>query len=116
MCRILYAVLQVTKLYTFSYSAEFFGWIDRAYTPPTYANLVPLTVQKGGSVILECSPNTTESLEGRSPQLDSTVATLSLPSGNILVPDVQEDVNMSCVWPLREAQTRHFIISVSPGK
>ena len=100
----------------FLHSAEFLGWIDRGYPPPTDANTVTLIVQKGGSVILECSPNTTESLKGRIPQLEAKIATLSLPSGNVLVPDVQEDVSISCVWPLQEAHTRHFHISVSPGE
>ena len=97
-------------------STEFLGWVDRAYPGPTHGDSVSLTVQKGGSVILECSPNTTESLEGMAPRVEARTPTLSLPSGSLLLQDVQEDTNVSCVWPLQEAQTRHFTISVYAGE
>jgi hypothetical protein len=97
---------------------KFLGWIDRTYPPHTHANTVSLSVGKGGSVLLECSPNTTESVEeGWTPQLDPDIKnTFPLPSGSVLVTDVQEDVNVSCVWPLRQAVSRLFHITVSHGE
>ena len=108
--------MQTAPSHNVSHSTEFLGWIDKVYPPPpTDANSVTLIVQKGSSVILECSPNTTESLNRQTPQLDNKTAVHLLPSGNVLVPDVQEDVSISCVWPLHPPQTRNFHISISSG-
>lgn len=105
---------------THFYASEFFGWIDRAYPTNSDTDIVNLTVSKGGSVILECLPNTTESLEGNTTAWlkQNKMATTLLSSGNMLVRDVQEDANFSCVRALRQAKTRTFIVKVSepPGE
>ena len=98
---------------------EFLGWVDRAYPTPSDADSVTLIVQKSGSVILECSPNTTESIKGQMPFIlsaENKTSTISLPSGNVLMTNVEENTIISCVWPLRQAQSRQFNIIVLQGQ
>ena len=99
-------------------SSEFLGWIDRAYyTTASHTDNITLTVLKGGSVILECSPNTTESLQGLTPVwLPQSKATTLLPSGNVLMSNVQQDTNISCVWALHQVERREFHIRVTSGE
>ena len=98
--------------------SEFLGWIDRVYyTTASHTDNITLTVQKGGSVILECSPNTTESLQGLTPVwLPQSKATTLLPSGNALMSNVQQETNVSCVWTLHQVERREFHIRVTSGE
>ena len=108
------------------FSTEFLGWIDRAYPTPTHADTVILTVQKGGSVLLECSPNTTVLVDGQAPlwskgesatPLLLLLLLLVLPSGNVLIRDVLDDTNLTCVWAPEHAESRRqFHVIVSSGE
>jgi hypothetical protein len=95
---------------------KFLGWVNRAYPTPSHSDNITLTVQKGGSVILECSPNTTESLQGLTPVwLPQSKTTTLLPSGNVLMSNVQEDADFSCVWVF-QAKGREFHIRLTSGE
>ena len=104
---------------TLYFSAEFFGWIDVAYeNNQTNTTPIILKVIKGGSVILECFPNTTESLKGLKPAwLHLTNYSIPLSGGNILLQNLQEDTQQECYWALRpDIKMRKFIITVATGE
>ena len=97
--------------------SEFLGWIDTVYQNQSHSDTVTVTVQKGGSVILECSPNTTESLESLLPTwLHLNKMASVLPSGSVLLTSVQEETQLSCVWALRQSVTRQFTVKLKAGE
>ena len=96
------------------FSSEFLGWVDEVYQNQAHDDIITLSVQKGGSVILECSPNTTESLEGLTPTwVPQNKTSVHLSSGSVLMTDVEEDANLVCFWVLRQNVVRQFYVKVT---
>lgn len=103
-----------------SFSAEFYGWIDESYVGQSQIDNITITTTKGGSVILECSPNTTESLSHLTPtwpHLSSLKSSSVLSSGNVLLWNVEQEVQQECYWALRpESKMRSFTVVIATGK
>lgn len=107
-------------MFVCSIFTEFFGWIDKTYVGQSQTDNISITTNKGGSVILECSPNTTESLSCLSPtwqHLSSFKSSSVLPSGNVLLWNVEQEVKLECYWALRpESKMRSFTIIIATSK
>ena len=103
-----------------SYSTEFYGWSDEIYVDQSQTDNITITTTKGGSVILECSPNTTESLSHLTPtwpRLSSLKSSSVLPSGNVLLWNVEQEVQQECYWALRpESKMRSFTVHIATSK